>query len=172
MDYGTDRDCLSFESDFDNRQITITMFPVSKRNERTFQAGSAEWDVAQSIYRQFAAEKGYDSTPPILGDSGDVWLVTAPISRSYSLVCGAAEVDTDEPAPLLKWIWIHPFQRGSRSDSTRQLWARLTAEYDKIVLDPPISPAMSRFLEKPKSREAVTIHTEVRRRPLRGSPTG
>lgn len=149
MDFGTDRNANNFEADFDDQRITIKMFPVSERKERTFKPDRAEWEVAKSIYRQFAAETGHSPNPPIRGNSGDVWLVTAPqISRPYSLVCGAAEVDTQEPEPLLRWIWIHPSQRGGRTDSTRQLWEKLTAEYGNIVPELPCSPAMKRFLQK------------------------
>lgn len=149
MDFGTDRDLSNFEADFDSRHITITMFPVSEREDRTFKAGRAEWGVVESIYRQFAAEMEYESNPPVLGDSGDVWLVTAPnIFRPYSLVCGAAEVDADQTVPILSWIWVHPLQRGNRSDSAKQLWERLKTEYDQIVPGPSISPAMKKFLKK------------------------
>lgn len=149
MDFGIDRNSSNFEADFDDRRITVTMFPVSKRTDRTIKAGRAEWGVAESIYRQFVAETGYDSNPPVLGASGDVWLVTAPkMLRPYSLICGAAEVDIDQAVPVLRWIWIHPLQRGHRSDATKRLWERLTTEYDRIVPEPPCSPAMERFLKK------------------------
>lgn len=131
--------------------VTITMVPVERRSERVFKAGKEEWPAVERMYRQFAAETGYDISIPVWGDSGDIWLVTKPKTLlPYSLVCGAAEVDHNSGAPVLSWIWIHPFHRGHRRGHhlAGDLWSRIRQEHGAVKLEPPVSRAMDRFLGK------------------------
>lgn len=106
---GFQRTALQKEADVDDPFVTIQMFPVSGRPDRVFEATEMEWDAVTGAARQFAREMGYASNPPIFGDSGKVWLVTVKgVLRTYSLVCGAAEIDVTGDRPLLTWMWVHP----------------------------------------------------------------
>lgn len=148
MEYGFGRDEDLFELDFDDLNVTVTMVPVAKRAERVFRAGKEEWPAVERMYRQFAAEMGFDLGTPSLGDSGEVWLVTAPkILRSYSLVCGAVEVTTTAAGAAVEWMWVHPVQRGGRRIPARLLWSKVADEYGTVGLKPPVSPAIRRFVE-------------------------
>lgn len=148
MEYGFGRDQDLFELDFDDLNVTVTMIPVAKRAEAVFRAGKEEWPAVERMYRQFAAEMGFDLGIPSLGDSGEIWLVTAPkVLRSYSLVCGALEVTTTAAGTAVEWMWVHPLQRGGPRSPARLLWSKIADEHGTVGLKPPVSPAMRRFVE-------------------------
>jgi hypothetical protein len=149
VEYGFGRDEDLFELDFDDLNVTVTMVPVAKRAERVFLAGEDEWPAVQRMYRQFAAEMGFDLGTPSLGNSGEVWLVTAPkILRNYSLVCGAVEIATTASGTVVDWMWVHPMQRGGgRRGPAWLLWSKVADKYGTVGLNPPVSRAMRRFVE-------------------------
>jgi hypothetical protein len=72
------------------------------------------------------------------GTAADAWVGACcfrPESYSYS-----TEGET------LRWVWIHPYQR--RRGILSRAWAKLRANHGDFFVEPPLSPAMLRFVLK------------------------
>ncbi|MET7016396.1 GNAT family N-acetyltransferase [Uliginosibacterium flavum] len=78
----------------------------------------------------------FATTDKVLGKDGN----------ERECLVGIATFHTFQQNPVLYHCYLHPFYRGK--GLMERVWREVHARYPRFELEPPLSPAMSRFLSK------------------------
>jgi len=121
-------------------------------------------EVVERFGYYLKRENHYDFPPYEADDDGDekykayLFLTNYSPGVGKSQPCGAAFFEwvtqdkCDEPGYFsrwwLMWVWIHPYERGS--GELQRAWTHFKEEFGDFHVQPPLSKAMERFLEKQK----------------------
>jgi len=113
-------------------------------------------EIAESIGRYFKRETPYDFPPYSAGDESSetpVYLIrTTRVGAVVAIAAGALGMRRVQGEWILKWIWIHPWERGQLGDGPEQtanlVFRTLDELYGDFLIEGPISPAMRRLMEK------------------------
>ncbi|MFJ7904014.1 hypothetical protein ACIQ6V_26570 [Streptomyces sp. NPDC096198] len=141
-------------------RYAIEMFPLlhaDKPRGRALIAATQDMrlrKVVETFGKYFKQELGFDSIPfaaqhSRLYDSDptvEVVLFDAQrVTATFPIAAGAAGLSVQNGQRWLDWFWIHPFERGK--GLADRAWADLEEVYGKdFKIQPPLSPAMERFL--------------------------
>ncbi|MEE1787723.1 hypothetical protein PUR71_33170 [Streptomyces sp. SP17BM10] len=104
--------------------------------------------VAERFGHAFRLELRFDCPPYSAKAPGgqEVYLINAErVMMQSPVACGAVGFHPGENE--LRWIWLHPFERGR--NQIDDVWFRLELLYGSdFTLDLPVSPAMQSFLRR------------------------
>ncbi|MFG1995309.1 hypothetical protein ACGFJ7_35570 [Actinoplanes sp. NPDC048988] len=105
-------------------------------------------EVAEQVGMQFRRELRFDSAPfdPDDPDSEGVLIMSKRFAATFAIVAGAAGLEAEDGGWVLKWIWLHPYERGSLYID--EVWTELEGRYGAFFVEGPYSPAMSAFFRR------------------------
>jgi hypothetical protein len=107
-------------------------------------------DVAETVAHYFRRETGFDFPPYSAGDEGPespVYLIrSAEILRMVPVIAGAIGMRQVAGHWVLRWVWVHPWERGGRL--THRTFDLLDELYPDFKIEAPVRPAMRRLMHK------------------------
>jgi hypothetical protein len=103
--------------------------------------------VAQ-IGMQFRRELSFDSAPfdPDDRNSEAVLIASKKFLATFPIAAGAAGLEQEDGQWVLKWAWLHPYERGTILFD--EAWNELEARYGQFLVEGPYSRAMSAFFRR------------------------
>lgn len=105
--------------------------------------------VAEQIGMQFKRELGYDFNP--YDPESDTLLITSTFQATFPIVAGAIGMDNEDGRWVLRWAWLHPYERGprhrGRGGQFALAWHQLEERYSDFFVEGPYSQAMYAFMK-------------------------
>ncbi|MFI2486853.1 hypothetical protein ACH47X_08085 [Promicromonospora kroppenstedtii] len=105
--------------------------------------------VAEQIGLQFKRELSYDFNPFDL--ESDTLLITSTFQATFPVVAGAVGMDNEDDHWVLRWAWLHPYERGprhlGRGGQFALAWDQLEERYGDFYVEGPYSQAMYAFMK-------------------------
>ena len=138
----------------DESLFAVRMFPVLGEeavNGQVFiPVVTAEHEaIAEQIGMQFKRELGYDFNPH--DPESDTLLITSTFQATFPIVAGAIGMDTEDDHWVLRWAWLHPYERGTRhlgrGGQFTLAWDQLEERYGDFFVEGPYSRAMYTFMK-------------------------
>ncbi|MFI5937849.1 hypothetical protein [Actinoplanes sp. NPDC051494] len=134
-------------------RFDIRMFPLLGE-ERSYSSvllravTSQQREVVEQVGMQFRRELRFDSAPfdPDDPDSEGVLIMSKRFAATFPIVAGAAGLESENGGWVLKWIWLHPYERGSLYID--EVWTELEGRYGAFFVEGPYSPAMGSFFRR------------------------
>lgn len=112
---------------------------------------SARAEMAEQFARHFHDERGFDGLEFRAGMESEsnrhIYLLNSrAITRAVPVAVGAVEVKiAADGSPVLTWVWLHPFERGS---VWRLAWKELIELHGDLYLQAPLSGSMNAFRQR------------------------
>lgn len=109
-------------------------------------------DAAAAIARYFHRETPYDFQPYSAGDEGldcPVHLLrTLRLSTMVPIAAGAVGMRRIGTVWCLKWVWIHPWDRGDEYSLAKHVFDQVDDLYGEFKIEAPASRAMRGLMRK------------------------
>jgi hypothetical protein len=109
---------------------------------------AARAEMAEQFARNFHEEVGFDGLQFRAGMESEsnrhVYLLNSrAIIRAVPVAVGAVEVKVvADGSPVLTWVWLHPFERGSVWEGA---WQELTELHGELFIQAPLRAPMDAF---------------------------
>lgn len=120
---------------------TWMLFPVNSPQRQ---------QVAEQIARYFHRESQYDFPPYSAGDEGPerpVYLIPSKhIGSLVPVIAGAAGFTLVDGIAVLRWVWLHPWERGG--DLTQATFTAFDRLYGEFKIEGPTSKPMKGLMKK------------------------
>jgi hypothetical protein len=109
---------------------------------------SQQRTAVEQLGIQFRRELGFDSPPfdPDDPQSEAALIMSKKFLATFPIAAGAAGLETEGDGWVLKWVWLHPYERGS--DLFDEAWSELEQRYGLFSIEGPYSPAMGSFFRR------------------------
>lgn len=134
-------------------RFDMRMFPLlgmeKPRNTVLIPALSeAHRQVVEEIGRQFRRELGFDFVPFDASDPEfeGVLIDSRKFLATFPIAAGAAGFERDGDRWIMKWVWLHPYERGTGRFA--DTWNELERRYGEFYVEGPYSPMMEAFIRK------------------------
>lgn len=110
--------------------------------------------IAEAFARNFKRETRFDTQPYTARDLAkhpeqDSYLIPSDtFTYMFPIACGGLSVIRTPKFPVLRWVWIHPFQRVQHPLTWTRTWEALEDLYPGLCIEAPLTPPMTAWVQR------------------------